>query len=91
MTLSDDRLVHQLIHSLHHLAVRAAVPAEIAFEVFDGARLILDRVLNFIADFKNNYCPCSSMAAVSNVPQRCQSSASKPTLHRGQTAADILS
>jgi len=31
------------------------------------------------------------MAAASNVPQRCQSWASCPTLPSGQTAADILS
>ena len=91
LTLADDRLVHQLIHSLHHLAVRAAVPAEFGFEVFDGARLILDRVLNFIAHCHNIFSPCSSMAAASNVPQRCQSWASCPTLPGGQTAADILS
>ena len=91
LTLADDRLVHQLIHSLHHLAVRAAVPAEFGFEVFDGARLILDRVLNFIAHCHNIFSPCSSMAAASNVPQRCQSWASCPTLPSGQTAADILS
>ena len=89
--LADHSIVHQLVQSLHHLAVRAAVPAEFGFEVFDGARLILDRVLNFIAHCHNIFSPCSSMAAASNVPQRCQSWASCPTLPSGQTAADILS
>ncbi|EFQ08362.1 hypothetical protein HMPREF9436_00141 [Faecalibacterium cf. prausnitzii KLE1255] len=48
-------------------------------------------MLNFIAHCHNIFSPCSSMAAASNVPQRCQSWASCPTLPGGQTAADILS
>ena len=91
LALADDSLVHQLIHSLHHLAVCAAIPAELILQIFYGARLILDRVLNFIAHCHNIFSPCSSMAAASNVPQRCQSWASCPTLPGGQTAADILS
>ena len=91
LTLADDCLVHQLVHSLHHLAVRTAVPAELCLEVFNCARLILDRVLNFIAHCHNNLSPCSSMAAASNVPQRCRLWANCPTLPGGQTSADILS
>ena len=53
LALADDSLVHQLIHSLHHLAVCAAIPAELILQIFYGARLILDRVLNFIAHCHN--------------------------------------
>ena len=49
LTLADDRLVHQLIHSLHHLAVSGTVAAELCLEVLDHAGLVLDGMFDFIA------------------------------------------
>ena len=47
--LADHSVVHQLVQSLHHLAVRGTVAAELCLEVLDHAGLVLDGMFNFIA------------------------------------------
>ena len=47
--LADHSIVHQLVQSLHHLAVRGTVAAELCLEVLDHAGLVLDGMFNFIA------------------------------------------
>ena len=47
LPLADDSVVDQLVQRLHHLAVRAPVAAELCFHILDGARLILDHMLQF--------------------------------------------
>ena len=49
LTLADDGLPHQLVQSLHHLAVCAALAAELLLQLLDGAGLVLDRVFDLIA------------------------------------------
>ena len=75
LALADDSLVHQLIHSLHHLAVCAAIPAELILQIFYGARLILDRVLNFIAHCHKIFSP--------SLPWPCISCGAQPCLGTG--------
>ena len=47
--LADHSVVHQLVQSLHHLAVCGTVAAELCLEVLDHAGLVLDGMFNFIA------------------------------------------
>ena len=47
--LADHSVVHQLVQSLHHLAVRRTVAAELCLEVLDHAGLVLDGMFDFIA------------------------------------------
>ena len=75
LALADDSLVHQLVHSLHHLAVCAAIPAELILQIFYGARLILDRVLNFIAHCHKIFSP--------SLPWPCISCGAQPCLGTG--------
>ena len=48
-TLADHGLVHQSIQCFHHLAVCAALAAELLLQLFDGAGLVLDGMLDLIA------------------------------------------
>ena len=75
LPLADDGLVHQLVHSLHHLAVCAAIPAELILQILYGARLILDRVLNFIAHCHKIFSP--------SLPWPCISCGAQPCLGTG--------
>ena len=47
--LADHSVVHQLVQSLHHLAVSGTVAAELCLEVLDHAGLVLDGMFDFIA------------------------------------------
>ena len=49
LTLADDSLSHQFVQSFHHLAVCAALAAELLLQLFDGAGLVLDGMFDFIA------------------------------------------
>ena len=49
LTLADDSLPHQFVQSFHHLAVCAALAAELLLQLFDGAGLVLDGMFDFIA------------------------------------------
>ena len=75
LPLADNGLVHQLVHGLHHLAVCAAIPAELILQILYGARLILDRVLNFIAHCHKIFSP--------SLPWPCISCGAQPCLGTG--------
>ncbi|MDY2682660.1 MAG: HAD hydrolase family protein, partial [Faecalibacterium prausnitzii] len=53
--VADQGVVDPLVHGFHNLAVRTTIAAKLGLQVPDGTRLVLDRMLNFIAHCHNKF------------------------------------